>query len=206
MFHSKSRRLALALAVACCTLAALGSAGTEEASASAGCNGTAAGYYLDLGLTTNNCNFSTYLDGTAPLGLRVDTSNVSGTAIEGSASASSGPGWGVYGITSGSGPTANGVRGVLSNTAPSNTAPTDTSAGVFGKSTSTTANGPGIFGEHSSSNGTAPGILGHTASTTSGSAGVQGQGGTCGFCLGVYGTVPGNGIGVRGEAQSGNGW
>src|SRR5262249_61012954 len=49
-------------------------------------------------------------------------------------------------------------------------------------------------------------VLGEAPSTASDSSGVKGKGGSCGFCMGVYGTVPGNGIGVRGEALSGNGW
>jgi trimeric autotransporter adhesin len=42
-------------------------------------------------------------------------------------------------------------------------------------------------------------VLGQTSSSASDSAGVKGIGGTCGFCIGVYGSVPGNGIAVRGE-------
>ena len=65
MFHSQTKRLALALAVACCTLAAFASLAAEQASASTGCTG-AAGFNFELGVT-NSCNYYTYLNGSAGL-------------------------------------------------------------------------------------------------------------------------------------------
>src|SRR5262249_48694424 len=104
MFHSETRRLALALAVVCCTLAALASVWTEQASGSTGCNAVAGGFNLELGIG-NTCDHNTTLVGNGSLELGVTSSNPLGIAVEGSSSGSPG----VLGKTSSTGANAAGV-------------------------------------------------------------------------------------------------
>jgi hypothetical protein len=141
------------------------------------------------------------LSGSAGRQLSVTDSAPGGQAIVATATAATGDGVAVYGTTDSSGTFATGVFGWLTSGSPGYNA-----AGVFGQSGSTTADGPGVEGLHTSGSGTAPAVLGATNSSTVGSAGVKGTGGPCGFCIGVNGSVSGNGIGVRGQTATGNGW
>jgi hypothetical protein len=147
-------------------------------------------FTFNLG-SANTCNTSTQLDSTgAGNGLRVFGTSL--IAIAGETTAMGGVG--VDGFANSSSINTRGVEGNLGSSTPGTG-----SAGVLGYSVSGTANGPGVWGWHASSAGTAPGVLGETSSTSNDSAGVKGLGGSCGYCIGVYGSVPGNGIGVRGE-------
>src|SRR5215470_5535638 len=99
MSHTGNTRLALALAVACCAIAALASSGAEQASGSTGCNGNG-GFNFELGIA-NACDLQTALAGNSGDELTVTTSSADGIAIEGNGSSATGAGWGVYGRTEG---------------------------------------------------------------------------------------------------------
>src|SRR5262249_53963687 len=180
---------------------ALLSASLGPAAASAG-NCAMADFTFNLG-STNLCPEVTRLKSTGDAaGVNVFDSTPGAWVMEGDATAQTGAGNGVVGFTSSSSVGTHGVVGTLANSAAG-----ASSAAVYGNSSSTNANGPGVLGSHLAASGTAPGVVGQTASATDGSTGVEGLGGTCGYCLGVYGTGAGKGGGVRGESLgAGEGW
>src|SRR5262245_49342938 len=144
MFHSKSTHLALALAVACCTLAAIASVGADEAWA----GDCSSSFVFNLG-AANTCNSTTSLTSTGS-GIQVTSQLANGFALFGFNSASSGQSWGVSGETFSSGTNAAGTGGYLNTFTPGSGSGVLTSAGIFGRSDSTTAYGPAVFGIHSS--------------------------------------------------------
>jgi hypothetical protein len=175
---------------------------------------------LVLGSQTNTATASTFLTTTGQAGLAIVDSTISATALQGKATALSGPGWGVLGESDSGSADSVGVYGHLIAFSPIASSGVSTTAAVRGISTSGNAYGPGVYGLHMQSSGSSPGVMGETSSTVANASGVYGKinssadysGGVrgenfntacCGF--GVVGFHSGQGIGIGGYAPNGFG-